>query len=211
MFIPFNLSKNFDYLVRKRYSCRTFNGNGVENEKISEISKKLVEINEKVKNIRFGIVNKKRLKGKKFFSQGTYGMFKGDLFYIVGLMTKKDISGWEKFGFYMENIIMFIESMELNTCWIGGVFDRKGFGSEIDIQSDEIVPAIVPFGYAARKRSLRDKIVRWSAKGDKRKKAEELFVFSSSLNSVLETEKEELKDILENVRLAPSASTNRGE
>jgi len=130
MFEPLYLSNNFDSLVRKRYSCRTFDGKGVENDKLLLLKDKIQKLNSKTENIRFGIVDKRVLKSKKFFSTGTYGMFKGDIFYIVGIMKKGIPYGWEKFGFYMENLIMISEELSLNTCWIGGVFDRKGFGSE---------------------------------------------------------------------------------
>ncbi len=209
MFNLYNLNNNFDYLVRKRYSCRTFDGKGVEKEKLDILKNKIEKINSELKEIRFGIIDKRILKSKNFFSRGTYGMFKGDIFYIVGAMKKNIPYGWEKFGFYMENLLMLAEDINLNTCWIGGVFDRKGFGSEIDVKDDEIVPAIVPIGYAAEKRTLRDKIVRWSAKGDKRKNSEDLFFFGDFSTPISLDNRKELKEILENVRLAPSASNKQ--
>jgi nitroreductase len=209
MFEPFKLETGFDFLVKKRYSCRTFDGKGIEAHKLKKLVNEINDINGRLKDIRFGIVNKKILKSKNFFSQGTYGMFKGDVFYIVGIIKKGVFRGWENFGFYMENLIMIAENLKLNTCWIGGVFDRKGFGAELNLSEDEIVPAVVPIGYAAKKRSLQDKIVRWSAKGDKRKDSEKLFFlkdFSTPFNYNLS---KEISECLENIRLAPSASNKQ--
>ncbi len=197
---------NFSELAKKRFSCRTFDGNGVEEEKLNLVKKQIGKANESSGNFIAGIVDKHELKAKRFFTTGTYGMFKGDRFYIVGILNKKSEFDWVKYGFLMENIIIYLTQMGLNTCWIGGVFDRKGFGSELGIKEDELVPAIIPFGYCASKRTLRDKIVRWSAKGDKRKTFEKLFFIKENPENLSETK---LKEVLENVRIAPSASNKQ--
>ncbi len=209
MFKPFELETDFNFLVRKRYSCRTFNGKGVEAQKLQILTDKIDIMNENLKDIRFGIVDKEKLKSKFIFSKGTYGMFRGDIYYIVGIIKKGIPFGWERFGFYMENLIMLAEEIGLNTCWIGGVFDRKGFGSELNITEDEIIPAIVPIGYAAKKRSIQDKIVRWSAKGDKRKKTEELFFLNNFSTPFPSHISNKINDTLENIRLSPSASNKQ--
>ncbi len=196
----------FSELARKRFSCRTFDGNGVSEEKLNLVKKQIEKANESSENFRAGIVNKHELKAKKFFTTGTYGMFKGDKFYIVGTLKKESEFDWVKYGFFMENIIIYLTQIGLNTCWIGGVFDRKGFGGELGIREDELIPAIIPFGYCASKRTLRDRIVRWSAKGDKRKPFDELFFINEIPANISETK---LKEVLENVRIAPSASNKQ--
>jgi len=207
MFKPYlTINKSFSELAKERFSCRTFDGKGVEDNKLEELRKIIDKANKSFDFFRAGIVDKKKLKQKKFFTTGTYGMFKGDRFYIVGILKYQEPLDWVKYGYIMENIIIFLTEIGLNNCWIGGVFDRKGFGSEIGIKNDERVPAIIPFGHCAKKRSLRDKIVRWSAQGDKRKPFEKLFFINKKQSKISEIK---LKSILENVRIAPSASNKQ--
>ncbi len=200
------IKKSFSELAKERFSCRTFDGKGVEKEKLEIIREAINSSNRKFKNFRAGIVNKDKLKAKKFFTTGTYGMFKGDRYYVVGILKLEEKFDWVKYGFFMENIIIYLTELGLNTCWIGGVFDRKGFGGEIGLKRGEIVPAIIPFGYCGKRRTLRDKIVRWSARGDKRKPFEKLFFIKEK--PILSSE-ESIKKILENVRIAPSASNKQ--
>ena len=197
---------SFTNLAKKRFSCRTFDGEGIEEQKLNDIKNIFNKENKKFDFFRAGIVDKKILKQKKFFTTGTYGMFKGDRDYVVGILKYKQPLDWVKYGYLMENIIIFLTEKGFNTCWIGGVFDRRGFGGEIGIKDDERVPAVIPFGYCGKKRTLRDKIVRWSAQGDKRKPFEKLFFIEEDDNSI---NKNLIKSILENVRIAPSASNKQ--
>ncbi len=200
------INGSFSKLAKKRFSCRTFDGKGIEEKKLNDVKNILNKGNKKFDFFRAGVVDKKNLKQNRFFTTGTYGMFKGDRYYVVGILKYKKTFDWVRYGYLMENLIIFLTEEGFNTCWIGGVFDRRGFGSEIGIKDDERVPAVIPFGYCGEKRTLRDKIVRWSAKGDKRKPFEKLFFIEKEGHSIDENL---IKSILENVRIAPSASNKQ--
>jgi len=209
MFI-LNLNNKFKNLVEERYSCRSFDGEGIEKSKIRIIQNNFINIQDNIEDFRFSIIDIKELRNKNFFSMGTYGMFKGNRYHVAGILKKNQKINWEKFGFYMENIVMLVTDIGLNSCWIGGVFDRKGFGHLVNIKESEILPAVIAVGYKSNKRSMRDKIVRWFAKGDNRKSPDELFHINNFNNPVNYSRLEKTTKIaLKNVRKAPSASNKQ--
>ncbi len=154
-------------------------------------------------------ISRERLKQENLFTAGTYGMIKGARGYLVGMIIKNSERAFENFGYCMEEAIIHLTSLGIDTCWIGGVFDRKTFGRVLDIGNDEIVPAVIALGYSASRRTIRDRIVRWSSKGDHRKPMEQLF-FDQNLETPLEMKPDSrLLPLLENIRLAPSASNKQ--
>jgi nitroreductase len=212
-------------LVKKRYSCRTFDNHAIRKSDCTQISKYIQRCNSLFGNtIKLKLVQKTELKKENLFTTGTYGMIKGVQTFLAGVMGKNSPHNWEDFGYCLENAVIFATDLGLNSCWIGGVFDRKTFGSILDLQKNEIIPAVIALGQEAKKRVLRDRIVRWSAKGDQRKDPKNLFFWKSlaepvqysakkSKKSILiesaEQIKPEITEILENIRLAPSASNKQ--
>ena len=103
-------------------------------------------------------------------------MIKGVRYYLSALVKKDAPRCWEDVGFGLEAPVLHATSLDLGSCWIGGVFDRRNFGRAIGIlDADEMLPAVVAVGRPAEKRSLRDRLVRWSAKGDLRKDPAAIF------------------------------------
>jgi len=216
---------NFSELVRKRFSCRTF-----DKKEINEADKK--KIKECLNNtesifgnpIQFKFIRQKELRKENFFTTGTYGMIKGASTFLAGIMTKNTPYNWENFGYFLEKGVLLATDLNLNSCWIGGVFDRKTFARIINLKKNEIVPAVIALGYEAKKRVMRDKIVRWGSRGDQRKDPKDLF-FLNSFNVPIDyppmKDKKplskwrsnqiipEIAEILENIRLAPSASNRQ--
>jgi len=139
---------------------------------------------------------------------GTYGFIKNAKNFIVGAITPGE-KYWEDYGYLLEKIILKMTDWELGTCWLGGTFKRSEFGKAINISDNEIIPAITPIGYHTVKRSLRDGIIRWEAKSHSRKAWESVF-FEDDFESPLNRDAlSEYGDVLEMVRLAPSASNKQ--
>ncbi len=155
------------------------------------------------------ILDNEKVKAEKFFTGGTYGLIKGARYFIAGVIPKREEHAWEDFGFVMEAAVLKATDLGLETCWIGGVFDRKRFGRELGIGASELLPAVVAVGHAADRRTFRDRFVRWSAHGDRRRPFEELFFGQTPAQPADNVQKARFGDILENVRLAPSASNKQ--
>jgi hypothetical protein len=197
-------------LVKKRFSCRSFDGRGLEPNSLEALEKFPAALELPFKNtVRFGIIDNEVVRAGNLFSGGSYGLIKGVRYYLSALVKKDAPRCWEDIGFGLETLVLYATSLELGSCWIGGIFDRKHFGQALGIMEDEMLPAVVAVGRPAEKRSLRDRLVRWSAKGDMRKGPAEIF-FAAGWGTPLHYEKiPQWAAVLENVRLAPSASNKQ--
>lgn len=124
--------------------------------------------------------------------------------YIAGKMERAEHAE-EAFGYFFEELVLYIQSLGLGTTWIGGTMDRKAFEDAMELDSNEVMPCVSPIGKPADKRSIRETMMRKGLRADSRKKFEELF-FDGSIDVPLsEARYPELSEILEAVRLAPSA------
>lgn len=139
--------------------------------------------------------------------RGTYGVIKGARDYIVGVVQRSE-RDLEDFGFLFEKIILLATEMGLGTCWMGGTFNRSGFAERVELKSNEILPAVSPVGYVARRRTVVDSLFRIGAGSKRRKKWDELF-FDGDFTTPLEETGEKYATPIEMVRLAPSASNNQ--
>jgi nitroreductase len=140
---------------------------------------------------------------------GTYGMIVGPRAFISGVVAKRPFACVD-FGYCLEGIVLRATELGLGTCWIGGVFGRGAVSKALDAGPDEFVPATTPVGRAAARPSIQDRIVRGSARADRRKAPAELF-FQAGKDGELEplAETGAWVEVLEAVRIGPSASNKQ--
>ena len=69
----------------------------------------------------------------------------------------------------MESLLMKATALGLGTCWLAGTLSAGGFGRAVNLQKNELLPAISPIGYPAHRKSLTEKIFRLTARSDRRK------------------------------------------
>ena len=93
----------------------------------------------------------------------------------------------------------------LATCWMGATFSRSLFSEKIEMKPEEILPAISPVGYRAKKRSIRDAVFHLSAGSKNRRQWPELFFNGNFQWPMRKGNHEKLDVLFEMVRLAPSA------
>jgi hypothetical protein len=203
-------SRSVIQLIKERYSCRSFDGRGLEPDVLAVLEKFPAAVELPFKNsVRFGIIDKERVRAENVFSGGSYGLIKGVRYYMSALVKKDALRCWEDIGFGLEKSVLHATSLDLGSCWIGGIFDRKSFGRAIGVLEDEMLPAVVAVGRPAGKRSLRDRLVRWSAKGDLRKVPAAIFFNNNWQTPLLYPDFPQWTAVLECVRLAPSASNKQ--
>ena len=83
--------------------------------------------------------------------------------------------------------------------------NRDAFERAMEIAADEVMPCVSPVGYAAKKMSFRETMMRKGIKANSRSGFEVLF-FDGNFETPLTEEKAgALKEALQAVRLAPSA------
>ena len=124
--------------------------------------------------------------------------------YIAGKM-KKENDFELAFGYIFEQIVLYCTSIGVGTTWIAGTMDRKGFEEAIDLKEDEVMPCISPLGYSAEKMSFRETMMRKGIKADTRLPFEALFFEEDLLTPLSKQKDQDLTELLELVRLAPSA------
>lgn len=203
-------SSDISELISRRFSCRSFENRNLEEEKRAVMLDFLSNLTgPDYASIRMTLIYKKDMKKENLFTTGTYGLIKGANTFIAGIIEMTRPIPWEDFGYLMEKAVIMATDMDLNTCWIGGIFDRKTCSRVLDLRKNEMIPAIIALGYAAPKKTLRDRVTRWSSKGDRRKPAEQLFFYQDLEHPLKYGDIGDIKIVLENLRLAPSASNKQ--
>jgi nitroreductase len=197
-------------LVRRRHSCRSFDGLGLPPEVLAGLEGFFAGLAWPfASRLRFGVIDNEKVRADNLFSAGSYGMIRGARFYLAALVRKSEPRRWEDAGFALEAMILQATALGLGSCWIGGVFDRKRFGRALGIRADEQLPAVAAVGRPAPRPSLRERLVRWSARGDMRKAPAAIFFDRDWLTPLAYEKAAAWKSVLECVRLAPSASNKQ--
>jgi nitroreductase len=195
-------------VIRSRVSVRTYTA-----EMLSAAHRQ--HLRDFARNIKAPFANATRLEflqGQEIARTtgkiGTYGVIRGAVDYIAGIVEKGE-NDLEQLGFTLEMLILGATAMGLGTCWLGGTFRRSQLLRLVDIGENEIMPAITPVGYPASSKSTVESLMRLAARSHRRKPWSLLF-FDEEIGTPLEPEAAgEYRDVLEAVRLAPSASNKQ--
>lgn len=198
---------NVEDAVKKRYSVRNYIDKELEPEIKSEIKEYISKLaNPFNKKIKYTYIDNLDITG--FKAPGTYGVIKGAKSYI-GISISNDPMSLASLGYEFESAVLYMASKGVGTCWLGGTFDKKEFHEIMNINKDEIMPIISPYGYAAEKKHIKERAMRKIINADKRKEKSELF-FNKTFNTPITFD--ESVDVLfamEMVRLGPSASNKQ--
>jgi len=196
--------------ISARISTRSFDGAALPPEKIEELRRFLAETESEGARPPFG--NPVRLalceaesQGKPI-KMGTYGLIAGASGFVVPAIPKigKLAGAMEDAGWVVEKVVLELTALGYASCWIGGVFSRGRAEEVVHASRDEIVPAVIAFGWPADKRKIADRVVTASAHARVRKPLESI-VFRLS-----ETDYGDIwKAIMGAVREAPSASNKQ--
>ena len=187
---------NLAEIVMGRKSVRSFDGNP-----ISDQHRKALE--EYIKGISnpFGIPVEFML-----LDAGEHGLsspvLTGEQLYVTGKVEKKPYAD-VAFGYSFERLVLYAWSLGIGTTWIGGTMKRELFEAAAGVKPGEMMPCVSPLGYPAKKKSVREVMMRKGIGADSRIPAEKLF-FREQWGQPL-TQADEMAEILELVRWAPSA------
>lgn len=190
--------KDISKIIRERRSVRAFDGREL-NEKDKEA---LCSLMEKTEN-PYGITVEFRFMSAKEHGL-TCPVVSGTDLYVGGKI--KDVpEASVAFGYSFEAFVLYAQSLGLGTVWLGGTMNRAAFEKAMELSGDEMMPCACAIGYPAKKMSVREAMMRKAIKADDRLPFEELF-FCDSLDTPLTKDKaDRLAEVLEMVRLAPSA------
>lgn len=195
-------------LIKKRTSSRTYESKNIESETFQKLKDFINEINKEINiKARFSVINNDiNNKGSK--KLGTYGVISGADTYIIGILDKNDNNAFE-FGYFFEKIILYATDLGLQTCWLGGTFNKEDFAQNTDITENEFIPIVSPVGYKKGKARIVETAMRASAGSNQRKPWNELFFDKDIQNPLTEKDAGSYAVLLEMVRLGPSASNKQ--
>ncbi len=185
-------------IIRARRSVRTFDGR----ELSESVRAALLACAEKAEN-PFGIpVSFRFLKGKNH--DLICPVISGCDLYVGGKVANVP-SACAAFGYSFEAFILSAWEMGIGTVWLGGTMNRGAYEAAMELEANEIMPCATPVGYAAKKMSVKETLMRKTVKADSRHPFESLF-FDGDFHTPLTQEKAgDLAPCLEMVRLGPSA------
>jgi nitroreductase len=138
---------------------------------------------------------------------GTYGFIKNPQGYIFGSSSLGTRSLFD-YAYVLENIVLYLTEVGIGTCWLGGRFKKQEAMSKLDLSGNEIIPAIIPIGYAQENQRLKERMIRTVLQAKKRKSGNELFFFEA-FGQPLGNRGKEFQRALHYVRVAPSAQNKQ--
>ena len=190
--------ENIEKLVRARRSVRSLDGTPLtanDRERLASFAAKIENPYEIP--VRFSLLDAK--------DQGLSSpVIVGTDTYIAGAVRRIPHAE-EAFGYAMETLVLYAQSLGIGTTWIGGTMDRAAFERAMRLSDDERMPCVTPVGYPAAKMSVRETMMRKGVKADWREDFEKLF-FADDFSTPLYRENAGIFEApLEAVRLAPSA------
>lgn len=190
--------KNMTEQIKARRSVRTYDG-GIIDESIKE---KLESFWNTIENpfdipVEFRFLNAKE-----------HGLLcpvvSGTELYVGGKI-KSVPNASIAFGYSFEAFVLYAQSIGLGTVWLGGTMNRGAFEKAMELGEDEMMPCASPIGYAAKKMSVRENMMRKAIKADERMAFEELFYDDTFDKPLTRKKAGNLEILLDMVRLAPSA------
>jgi len=190
--------ENISQLVRARRSVRTFDARPLSSENLERLQSFMADIENPCGiPVEFRLLHAKEQGLKCPVVVGT------DLF-VAGKVPR--VSGAElAFGYSMETLVLYAQSLGIGTVWIGGTMDRAAFERAAELREDQCMPCVSPLGYPAAQLSLRESVMRKGARADSRLPFSELFFRGDFQTPLEENAAGKLRDALEAVRWAPSA------
>ncbi len=138
---------------------------------------------------------------------GTYGFIQNAQGYILGSSTDNTQEIFD-YAYVLENIVLYLTSLNIGTCWLGGRFRKQEAMSLLSLADNKIIPAIITIGYIKEKPRLRDRMVRTVLKAKKRKPEDQLF-FYGTFEEPLGDRAEDFQQALYYVRVGPSAQNKQ--
>ena len=184
--------------IEGRKGVRTFNGMPVSAEEREKLEQYI-----RIITNPFGIPVRFVL-----LDAGEHGLsspvLSGETLYVAGIVSRVPHAD-TAFGFAFEKLVLYAWSLGIGTTWIGGTMKRELFERAAGLAAGEMMPCVSPLGYPAKKRSVRETMMRKGVGADSRMPANKLF-FDGAWNADLPPAKQAaMADLIEMVRWAPSA------
>lgn len=131
---------------------------------------------------------------------GLYGLISGAWSYGVVIADSSRNNYQEQAGYGGEILVLTAAAAGIDSCWIGGFYDREALMEEIELNEDQEVMAVIALGQAKSKTTISEKVIKLVSGSKKRKELDEL-----CLPEFKKEWPEWMKTAIKAARLAPSA------
>lgn len=128
-----------------RHSVRQYLEKPIEKEKIEAIQE-CIGLCNREGGLHFQLVTNEHKAFRNSIDWANYGKFENVSNYIAIVAPKGD-SGTVTAGYYGEKVVLLIQTLGLNTCWVGGTF--KKVKEAYSVGQNEELKCVISFGYGA--------------------------------------------------------------
>lgn len=129
--------------IKERHSVRAYTDKKIEGEVLLALENKIAEINgESGLNVQLVLNEEKAFGGR----MARYGKFSGVKNYIA-MVGKKGADLSENVGYYGQKLVLFAQTLGLNTCWVALTY--KKVKTAYKIEEGEKLALVIAIGYGA--------------------------------------------------------------
>lgn len=197
-------SKSVVELINKRVSVRTYKEEKIEVEKLEKIKEYLQKIQQKnTTKDRYELFNMENLSEEDVKLIWKPNVIKGTRFCIVGISNKKAMSE-TSFGYDFEKIVLYLTDLGLDTCWLGGAYNRDELGERLSLAEEEFVNIVTPIGYEEDRFRVLPGVMNLAFRARSRKPWKSLFHLEEPERPLSEEAAGDYREPLEMVRQGPS-------
>jgi len=187
---------NLMEVIKSRRSVRTFDGNGICEENLENLRQYISGVSNPFDiPVEFVLLD-----------AAEHGLsspvLSGETAYVAGIVKKMEYAD-VAYGFSFEKLILYAWSLGIGTVWIGGTMKREVFEKAAGLKEGFMMPCVSPLGYPAKKKSLKETMMRKGVGADNRMPADKLF-FDGSFDKPLSAAGD-IADLIEMIKWAPSA------
>ena len=131
--------------IQARHSVRKYLDKPIEMEKIEAIQK-CIDLCNREGGVHFQLVTNEPKAFRNGVDWPKYGKFEGVNNYIA-IIAPKGNDGSVIAGYYGEKLVLLIQTLGMNTCWVGGTF--KKVREDYTIGTGEDLKCVISLGYGA--------------------------------------------------------------
>jgi len=166
------LTKSIKEAMVSRRSVRNFIDRPLDPKVRTAIESKCAVLAQSLAGQECRIVPVFRSMGGKI---GSYGVIRNAQCWLVLVYRDSDVFSAVNAGMVMENMVLWLTSQGLGTCWVGGTFSLSYVSKYVAVRENDKIAAMVAAGEAAARDSLLSGIMKSAIGSRHRKKFEELF------------------------------------
>lgn len=128
--------------IKQRHSVRAYLQKGLEEDKVKILNEKIEQLN-KQSGLNVQLITEDKDAFNTMMAH--YGKFSNAVNYFALVGKKKLDDGYQKVGYYGEELVLLSQMLGLNTCWVALTYNKKK--NKIQIAEDEKLYCVISVGY----------------------------------------------------------------